>query len=136
MHTVEFKRPGAWRLTPILGLLHRKLALSPCMFRFYTVYCDARATASLKDICVVKIIAFPMSVAAHESLRYRDIWDFEWITRRLDYVETVAARPSRKAAARSIEGPCGATRRIMVQVSQTTGNELQALWFQPFGLGI
>ena len=71
--------------------------------------------ASLEDICADKIIAFPMSVATRENPRYRDIWDIEWITRRLDDVESVAARASRKAIARGLEGQCTAALATTIE---------------------
>ena len=71
--------------------------------------------ASLQDICADKIIAFPMSVATRENPRYRDVWDIEWITRRLDDVEPVAARASRKAVARGMEGACAAALATTIE---------------------
>lgn len=71
--------------------------------------------ASLEDICADKIIAFPMSVATRENPRYRDIWDIEWISRRIDDVESVAARASRKAVARGLEGQCAAALATTIE---------------------
>ena len=58
--------------------------------------------ASLRDICTDKMIALPISVLTRNNPRYRDIWDLEWITRRLNDVEALASQVSQKAAARGL----------------------------------
>ena len=60
--------------------------------------------APLSDICSDKMIAFPMSVLTRDNPRHRDVWDMEWMTRRLDDAETLPARASAKAASRGLTG--------------------------------
>ena len=58
--------------------------------------------ASLRDICTDKMIAFPISVLTRDNPRHRDVWDLEWISRRVNDVEGLAARASQKAVARGL----------------------------------
>lgn len=57
------------------------------------------SAAPLADILADKLIAFPMSALERDNPRYRDVWDMEWIARRVGAIEAVfeAVRP--KAAA-------------------------------------
>ena len=58
--------------------------------------------APLGDICSDKMIAYPMSVLTRDNPRHRDVWDMEWMTRRLDDAETLSTRASAKAASRGL----------------------------------
>ena len=40
--------------------------------------------ASMADICSDKMVAYPMSVLTRENPRHRDVWDMEWLARRLE----------------------------------------------------
>ena len=59
-------------------------------------------TAPLLDIYADKMIAFPMSVLTRENLRYRDMWDIEWIAGRLTEEKSLLRQTIEKATALGI----------------------------------